>query len=257
MDYSDNFNNYFSLSLSSLILFGNKNYVGFQNIDYKNLFLFGEKINSKNKFKSKAPTTHFGSKFYIREGHFIFRNRDSSKEEIYLHFNAAPLGYLSIAAHGHSDCLSFVLHIDGIPYLIDPGTYVYHSDKEWREYFVSSTAHNTITFDGKNQAFHAGPTLWLNHYKNKIIIYSIGNEIEQVMATHDGYKKYGINHKRKITFNKFDNNFIVNDEILLMNKKKHICEMAYHLSPNIEISELKTNKYLLKQKGSDERGNNI
>ena len=167
-----------------------------------------------------------------------------------MHFNAAPLGYLSIAAHGHTDCLTFVLHIDGNPYLIDPGTYVYHSDKEWREYFVSTLAHNTLTFDGKNQAFHAGPTLWLNHYKNKIIDYSIGDEVEKVKASHNGYRKYGINHKRKIIFNRFRKNFIVNDEVILTNKKTHTCEITYHLSPNVEIYGLEANKYLLKQGNS-------
>ncbi len=44
--------------------------------------------------------------------------------------DAAPLGFLSIAAHGHADALSFILHVDGSPILVDPGTFMYHTHKE-------------------------------------------------------------------------------------------------------------------------------
>ena len=38
-----------------------------------------------------------------------------------------PLGYLSIAAHGHADALAIWWHIDGQPVLVDAGTYLYHA----------------------------------------------------------------------------------------------------------------------------------
>jgi hypothetical protein len=44
--------------------------------------------------------------------------------------DAAPLGFLSIAAHGHADALSFILHVDGSPILVDPGMFTYHTHKE-------------------------------------------------------------------------------------------------------------------------------
>ena len=86
-----------------------------------------------------------------------------------MHFDAAPLGYLSIAAHGHADALSFILHVDGQPVFIDSGTYTYHTEPEWRQYFIGTLAHNTIRINQKDQAVNGGPTLWTKHYKTSII----------------------------------------------------------------------------------------
>ena len=70
-----------------------------------------------------------------------------------------PLGYLSIAAHGHADALSFVLNIGDREILVDPGTYAYHTDPAWRRYFRSTLAHNTVGVDelgsvGAGRQFH-------------------------------------------------------------------------------------------------------
>ena len=46
-----------------------------------------------------------------------------------------PLGYTSTAAHGHADALSVWLSIDDEYFLVDAGTYAYHSHPEWRTFF--------------------------------------------------------------------------------------------------------------------------
>ena len=48
-------------------------------------------------------------------------------------------------------CQSSV-HMDGYPFLVDPGTYAYHTHAEWRKYFVSTLAHNTVTINNADQA---------------------------------------------------------------------------------------------------------
>jgi hypothetical protein len=136
-------------------------------------------------FSNAGPPTN--SAFYKREGHFIFKKNDGT--EIYLHFDAAPLGYLSIAAHGHADALSIILHVDGSPFLVDPGTYTYHTEPLWRKYFVGTHAHNTIVIDDLNQAEHAGPTLWLQHYSTDVTQCFQSTYSEIVTAEHNGYKK--------------------------------------------------------------------
>ena len=75
-------------------------------------------------------------------------NRFGRSDEVLLVADAAPLPFLSIAAHGHADCLSFVLSLGGVQVLVDPGTYCYHSDPKWREYFKGTSAHNTVRVDG-------------------------------------------------------------------------------------------------------------
>jgi hypothetical protein len=51
--------------------------------------------------------------------------------------------------HKQSDDLSIFWHDVGQDILIDPGKFSYTVDK-WREYFLSTRAHNTVEIDGKN-----------------------------------------------------------------------------------------------------------
>ena len=140
----------------------------------------------------ESGSTEVRSVFYKEEGHFILRKREGQSKEIYCHFDAAPLGYLSIAAHGHADALSIILHVDGYPFLVDPGTYAYHTHADWRKYFTSTMAHNTVSIDKGDQAMLAGPTLWLNHFDCKVITTTSNDEKDIITASHNGYAAKGI-----------------------------------------------------------------
>src|SRR6185437_8246013 len=80
--------------------------------------------------------------------------------EIWCRCDGGPHGFLSIAAHGHADALSVEVRHDGVDVLADPGTYCYHGEPEWRSYFRSTAAHNTIEVDGTSQSVEGGPFLW-------------------------------------------------------------------------------------------------
>ena len=224
-------NNFKSLLSSAAIIFNESKYIAKSSgFDLKNKILFGNKVQSI--FTNNNNHLVFQeSKFYKDEGHFIFRKQTENKE-IYLHFDAAPLGYLSIAAHGHADALSFILHINGNPIFIDSGTYSYHVAKEWRSYFVSTLAHNTICVDNKNQANHAGDTMWLNHYKCSVIEVTKNENVEKIVASHNGYKP--IIHTRSIEFNKLDNCFYIIDTLISNDNLEHEAILLFHLHPDID-----------------------
>ena len=98
-----------------------------------------------------------------------------------------PHGYLSIAAHAHADALSVEVRYGGVDVLADPGTYCYHGEPEWRSYFRSTIAHNTVELDGRNQSSEGGPFLWLRHANaREIDVQDIGDAAEWT-AEHDGY----------------------------------------------------------------------
>lgn len=168
--------------------------------------------------------------FYKDQGHFIFRKKfkDDARKETYLHFDAAPLGFLSIAAHGHADALSFMLHVDGQPIFADVGTFTYHTHKELRKYFVSTLAHNTICINGKNQASLAGPTMWLNHYQSKVLS---ANE-NSITATHNGYSKEGVTHVREIRYDRNADEFTIIDTLA---GNKYSAEIPFHLHPSVSV----------------------
>ena len=176
------------------------------------------------------------SKFYSAEGHFIFRKKEND-QEIYLHFDAAPLGFLSIAAHGHADALSFILNVDGHPVFIDSGTYTYHTELEWRRYFIGTLAHNTIRINQKDQAVNGGPTLWIKHYKTSIINMELGGDIDRIKATHNGYLSEDAQHIREIIFNRIENEFQIHDTIVVGKNRKILVEIPFHIHPDIEITQ--------------------
>ncbi len=72
--------------------------------------------------------------------------------EIWCRCDGGPHGFLSIAAHAHADALSVEVRHDGVDILADPGTYCYHGEPAWRDYFRSTAAHNTLEVAGVSQA---------------------------------------------------------------------------------------------------------
>lgn len=239
---NNHFNNFISLLTSASIIFKDQRFkLKTTSYDLKNQILFGNK--GKEIYESLPENiVKRESIFYIKEGHHIFRNQKDGKE-IYLHFNAAPLGYLSLAAHGHADALSFILNINGYCIFIDPGTYSYHVSKEWRNYFVSTMAHSTICIDGRNQADHAGDTMWLDHYRCQLISLNNDRSLESVKAEHDGYKK--TKHTREILFNRPESSFTILDEIIIPDGNSRECILLYHLHPDIKVEGVSANVFSL------------
>ena len=116
-------------------------------------------------------------------------DRVGRPDEVLLVADAAPLGFLSIAAHGHADALSFVLSLGGVPVLVDPGTYCYHSDPTWREYFRGTAAHNTVRVDGLNQSEAVGPFMWSRKALSTLETFDVAGHPQRFVASHDGYRR--------------------------------------------------------------------
>ena len=116
--------------------------------------------------------------------------------------DAGPLGYLSIAAHGHADALSFVLNIGDREILVDPGTYAYHTDPGWRRYFRSTLAHNTVGIDEQDQSLQAGNFMWTDHARARCIEFEAGNAMQRFVGEHYGYERLEdpVVHRREILF---------------------------------------------------------
>jgi len=249
IDFDEKFNNFKSLLTSGAIIFNDPVLKSKSNgFDVKNHFLFGDR--GKTIYESIPEIIiNESSRFYRDEGHFYFRKKEKTKE-IFLHFDAAPLGFLSIAAHGHADALSFVLHIDGQPIFIDSGTYTYHTAPEWRRYFISTLAHNTICINEKDQAVNGGPTLWTKHYETSIIDLDLGKEIDHVKATHDGYLKEDAQHVREIIFYRQRNEFHILDTVIVSKNRNIQIEIPFHIHPNVEITKTGTNFYLISKNAS-------
>lgn len=229
-----NFNNFHSLILTGYNLFKDEKYlskiVGFDN---KNNLIFPEKVLDSVE-KTKA---NFNSSFFPEEGHFVYKAETRDGKEIYIYFKATNLGYLGTAAHGHADALSFILYFNGKPIIVDPGTYTYYGNENYRKYFKGTFAHNTIRIDKKDQAHYGGSMLWLNHYKCQILESKYDEDGFVIEASHNGYNKIGVEHRRKIIFSKKSFEIIIIDKVFVTDNSEHNLELPFHFHPSVNYSE--------------------
>ncbi len=109
-------------------------------------------------------------------------------------FDHGPLGYLSIAAHGHADALSLWLHWGEEPILVDAGTYLYHAGGQARDQMRGTKVHNTLAVEGADQSRIAGAFNWSRHAKT----HAIASDAHSVTAENDGYVlEFGVAHRRR------------------------------------------------------------
>lgn len=135
---------------------------------------------------------------YLTGGYTVARSFASGQELLAV-FDHGPLGYLSIAAHGHADALGLWLHADGRPVLVDAGTYLYHAGATWRDFFRGTIAHNTLSLRGMDSSRISGPFNWSERAKCTVIDFDPDPRRWRVEAEHDGYEQLsGYRHRRRV-----------------------------------------------------------
>jgi hypothetical protein len=139
---------------------------------------------------------------FHQAGLVVLRSRTQDGPEIWCRCDGGPHGFLSIAAHAHADALSLEVRHDGVDILADPGTYCYHGEPAWRQWFRSTAAHNTIEVGGVSQSESGGPFLWNVHARTTTLSCSIGEQpVQTWSAEHDGYRRLTTPtiHRRSVT----------------------------------------------------------
>jgi len=171
----------------------------------------------------------------------ILRTRRGDSPEIWCRCDGGPHGFLSIAAHGHADALSVEVRHAGVDILADPGTYCYHGEREWRSYFRSTIAHNTVELAGRSQSVEGGPFMWLRHAQTREIHAS---ELSWT-AEHDGYAplRPPARHRRSVRLDPESACLEITD--LIIGVGSHDTRLVFHLGPDVH-AELAVGSALLK-----------
>jgi len=150
-------------------------------------------------------------------------------DSVRLLMDFGPLGFTSIAAHGHADALSLWLAIDDEYFLVDAGTYAYHSHPEWRTFFRSTAAHNTASVDGQNQSQMAGRFLWSSKANPRLLRFENSSEQATIEAEHDGYMGLSdpVTHRRGVRFDRATGNVSIEDSFHCAGH--HQVELFFHM----------------------------
>jgi hypothetical protein len=161
-------------------------------------------------------------------GYYILGCDFETKDEIRLIADAGPLGYREIAAHGHADALSFTLSAGGDEFLVDPGTYAYHTEPEWRSYFRGTAAHNTVRIDGVDQSQPGGNFMWLRKARATCSRWQPSNTADLFEGWHDGYMALDdpVLHRRCIVLHKPERRVVIEDTLQM--DGEHEVELFLH-----------------------------
>lgn len=199
-------------------------------IDDKTRWLLGDAAADKFQAIGMSNVSLPMRKDFPNAGYYVLGDRFETNHEVRIVADAGPLGYLSIAAHGHADALSFTLSAGGQEILIDPGTYAYHTQRIWRDYFKGTSAHNTLRIDGADQSVSGGNFLWVKHAQSQVIAIERTPLADRWVASHDGYArlKHPLTHRREILFEKQQSRLQVTDELL--GSGEHEVEMFWHFA---------------------------
>jgi Heparinase II/III-like protein/Heparinase II/III N-terminus len=177
-----------------------------------------------------SPAQPVGMRSFTSGGYSVIRSRH--KDPVVLTFDHGPIGYLSIAAHGHADTLSIWLSVGSQPVIVDAGTYLYHSNRDLRDLFRDTAVHNTLSLDGIGSSRPSGPFNWASK-ANARLISSEKTPITRVVAEHDGYvAQYGVRHRRTVEF--YDaSRFTIVDELLEASTDRSVT-VSFLLDPSCQ-----------------------
>lgn len=180
---------------------------------------------------------------FPQSGYYVLGSHFDTPDEVRMVVDAGPLGYLSIAAHGHADALSIVLNVGGEEVLIDPGTYCYHTEPEWRRYFRSTRAHNTVMIDGLDQSVQAGNFMWSKHAVARCLHFGDHGTTQRFLGEHDGYCALPeqVAHQREILYDTEARQFTITDILVGegTHEARHHWHFAEHLQPVVSQCEIR------------------
>lgn len=179
---------------------------------------------------AQAPLAPFG--LFADAGIACMRTHDGN---IGLVMDFGPLGYTSTAAHGHADALSIWLSIGEEYFLVDAGTYSYHSHPEWRAFFRSTAAHNTARVDRIDQSETTGPFLWGSKATAHLLRFENTSQNVIIEAEHDGYRRLPdpVIHRRTIVFDRATGALHIED--MFQCGARHEIELFFHMHEDAAI----------------------
>ncbi len=183
-----------------------------------------------DSLSAQPPSNNYRS--YPAEGCF-FQRSGWGQADTYVTFDCGGLGMLT-GGHGHADALSITLFSAGRELLIDPGAYAYNCAPEWRRFFRSTRAHNTVLVDGADQSEVRDTFSWGSKASSCVLSHVALPAIEYVDGEHTGYRRLqnGITHRRRLV-HVIPNYWIVLDE--LRGSGEHEYEFLHHFASNTEL----------------------
>jgi len=153
------------------------------------------------------PTDQPQKKVELNDWHLTPQRKELSTQAPYVLMNHKNDSWatLCVAQYhsrpAHADQLHMDLWWRGYNLAQDPGTYLYNSSPPWDNSLTSAFVHNTVVVDGQEFMQRAGRFLYLDWAQARVLAHQTHSDgsSESLTAEHNGYRKIGVNHTRKVT----------------------------------------------------------
>jgi hypothetical protein len=235
-----------SILATSAVLFNRSDFKAkARYFDEASFWLLGNK--GKAQFDSLNAKPASVTNKFDKGGYYILTTAGNPK--VKLVFDCGPLGFKSIAAHGHADSLGFTLNAYGQPYFVDCGTYTYVAENPYRNFFRSTASHNTIVIDSQNQSEAAGPFIWTRKANSLTEEWLSNEHFDRVIGRHDGYHRLQdpTTHRRTISLDKEQEIITIHDDLEM--KTSHTIEQYFHLHPQCHAEKINDNIWRIINRG--------
>lgn len=141
-----------------------------------------------------------------------------SAERAHLVVRCGDVGQNGSGGHSHNDVLSYELSIDGIPLIVDSGTYAYTFDVAARNEFRSTRSHNTVCIDGAEiHPIDPSRVFELRGFARPTIEEcDLSGDPMQLVGSHDGYRRLQppCVHRRRFSLAVGSSELRIRDELL-------------------------------------------
>ncbi|MGC9029298.1 MAG: alginate lyase family protein [Desulfomonilaceae bacterium] len=167
----------------------------------------------------------------------------SADPRLRLILDGGPLGIAPGYGHGHLDALSFIVTVDGHPFLVDPGAMRYNGAPIWRDYFRGASAHNTVRLEGAEPARPIAAFLWSNSVDACLGPSRSGDGWRLLQATQ---RSKAVAHTRSI-IHWHERGILVGDEI--QGKGSREVEWRLHFHPDWLVVQQAAGRFSAYHKG--------
>jgi len=193
------------------------------------IWLFGAAALKTDGEVDSPPPTREPSRLFSEGGYALMRSGWGPGDHAMI-FDVGPLGCPVSGGHGHADLLGLQCSVYGQPMIVDPGTYGYSVETDWRAYFRGTAAHSTVMVDGKGQASQAGPFHWRARPRARLRRWISTAAIDFADADHDGYRRLSdpVVHRRRVLFVK-PRYWVVVDDI--EGAAEHRVDLRFQFAP--------------------------
>lgn len=168
---------------------------------------------------------------YKEAGIYVMRT-GWKKDDSYFHLQCVQLERGEKSTHSHNDTGHLELHIKGEDILTDSGRYIYNTScwKNFRHYFLSAKAHNTLYVDDHEMGTVPGVSR-VRGVRTFCHQFEENEQYQIIDISHNGYvyREDPIYHRRKV-IHMAEDIYVIDDQVTGMGLREHDIRLYFNFA---------------------------